>query len=76
MNEYLRGKEEIVEYRVKFSQCQYQQNMILDMSFRYNEIQLQDWSTMRLTIDLSTFTPKNPEGYKDRILFGCEVYNG
>ena len=76
LTHYLNTKKELAEHRVQSYQDTMRFTIILDVSFRYDEIGSMDWRTMRLTFDMETFTDKEPDGYLDRILFGCETYNG
>lgn len=73
---YLNTKKELAEHKVTCHQDTMRFSIILDINFRYDEIGLVDWRTMRLTFDSETFTDKEPSGHADRILFGCVAYNG
>lgn len=76
LTHYLNTKKELAEHKVTCYQDRMRFTIILDISFRYDEIGLVDWRTMRLTFDSETFTDKEPSGHADRILFGCVAYNG
>ncbi len=77
LTDYLNTKQELAEHRVTcYQDTTMSFAIILDVSFRYDEIGVYDWRTMRLTFDIETFTDCEPDGHSDRILFGCETYNG